>query len=155
MDLMVSRLDWAKKMGATHTLNPQESDVVKIVNQITQGRGVDVVIEITGTLSGLSLACDIIRVGRGKLLTPSLYDSPEIFDFGYQLMLKSPIVHSTHPWYSADYQEDMRKGVEGFVRRMLPLDQIITHEFSLENINDGFEMLENPTEDFIKGIVVP
>lgn len=163
IDLINSRLEWAKKLGATKTVNPKKTDAVSAVKEITDGHGVDIVVEITGKMAGFSLACDIIRGGgpidsaggRGKILIPSLYGFPETMDAGYQLMFKSPMVHSTHPWYSMDYMDDMRKGIEGFVRGILPLDQLITHEFRLEDIQKGFELMEHPTEDYVKGIVVP
>lgn len=162
IDLMDSRLEWAKKLGATKTINARSEDALSQVLAITKGHGVDVAIEITGKMVGFTLACDIIRgggdiggTGRGKILIPSLYGFPEVMDAGYQLMFKSPIIHSTHPWYSMDYMDDMRKGVEGFLRGILPLDQMITHEFSLDDIQAGFEMMEHPTEDYLKGIIVP
>jgi len=162
IDLVDSRLEWAKKLGATKTINARTQDVSSLIAQITKGHGVDIAVEITGRMAGFTLACDIIRgggdiggTGRGKILIPSLYGLPEVMDAGYQLMFKSPIVHSTHPWYSMDYMDDMRRGVEGFLRGIFPLDQMITHEFSLDDIQAGFEMMEHPTEDYLKGIVVP
>lgn len=163
IDLVDSRLEWAKKMGATKTINPKKVDVRSTVKEITKGHGVDVVIEITGKMAGFSLACDILRgdgppnigKGRGKILIPSLYGFPEIMNAGYQLMFKSPIIHSTHPWYSMDYMDDLEKGVEGFKRGIFPLDKLISHEFSLEDIQQGFEMMENLSENYLKGVIVP
>lgn len=163
IDLIDSRLEWAKKLGATRTINLNGVDVSSTIKRITKGQGMDAVIEITGKMAGFSLACDIIRGGgpldsaggRGRILIASLYGLPEMMDVGYQLMFKSPIIHSTHPWYSMDYMDDMRKGIEGFLRGIFPLDRLITHEFSLEDIGKGFEMLENSQEGFIKGIIVP
>lgn len=163
IDLIDSRLEWAKKLGATKTINPNKLDIMSEIERITNGHGADTVIEITGKMAGFSLACDIIKGGggvdsargRGRILIPSLYGFPETMDTGYQLMFKSPIIYSTHPWHSMNYMEDMKKGIEGFLRGILPLEQLITHEFSLEDIGKGFEMLENPQDGFIKGIVVP
>jgi len=163
IDLIDSRLEWAKKLGATKTINPKKVDAVNAVKEITRGHGVDVAVEVTGRMAGFSLACDIIRGdgpvdsgrGRGKILIPSLYSFPETMNAGYQLMFKSPIIHSTHPWYSMDYMDDMKKGIEGFVRGIFPLDKLITHEFSLEDIQKGFELMEHPGEDYLKGIILP
>lgn len=162
-DLIDYRLKIAEKLGATRTINPSKVKVDEVVEEITEGHGMDIVIEITGRMSGFSLACEIIRgdglpdsaSGRGKILIPSLYAIPEVMDAGYQLMFKSPIIHSTHPWYSMNYREDMRKGIEGYARGIFPLKELVTHEFSLEDIWEGFEMMINPGERYIKGIVVP
>lgn len=164
IDLLDSRLEWAKKMGATKTLNPKRSDVVAEIKDLTDGRGADVVIEITGKMAGLKLACDIVRTasllgyqGRGKILMPSLYAGKQVFEssLGYQLMFKSPILHSTHPWYSLDYKEDQRRALWGYINGILPLNKIITHEFTLEDTAKGFETAETGADNYIKGIVVP
>jgi len=123
-----------------------------------------VVVEITGKIGGLALACDIVRnasmfgfEGRGKILIPSLYAGKQVWEssLGYQLMFKSPVLHSVHPWYSRDYLEDGRRGVWGYVKGILPLDKLITHEFKLEDIEKGFEAAETGVDHYIKGIVVP
>ena len=164
IDVMDSRLQWAKKMGATKTLNPKKNDLVAETTDITDGRGVDVVIEITGKIAALELACDIVKPavpagfeGRGKILIPSLYAGKQSFEssLGYKLMFKSPILHSTHPWYSSDYKEDQRRALWGYIQGILPLKDIITHEFKLEDTQKGFELAETGAEGYIKGIVVP
>jgi len=47
-DLEDWRLDIAKQLGATVTLNPKKTDVVAEVMKITGGKGVDVAIEAVG-----------------------------------------------------------------------------------------------------------
>ena len=164
IDLMDSRLEWAKKMGATVTLNPANTDVPEKIKEITDGRGVDVVVEITGRVAAIHLACKIVREahffgaqGRGKILLPSLYAGQQVFEsgLGHELMFKSPILHSTHPWYSQDLMEDARRGVWGFVKGVLPLDKLITHEFKLEDIEKGFEKAETGEDNYMKGLIIP
>ncbi len=162
LDLVNSRLELAKKYGATQTVNPKEVDAVSAIKEMTNGKGVDIAVEISGSLAGFSLACKIVKGGtltsfgaRAKILIPSLYGIPQMMDAGYDLMYKSPIIHSTHPMYSKDYMDDLRKGVEGYKRNIFPLDSMITHEFKLEEINEAFEMLEHPTPDYFKGVVKP
>ena len=48
------------------------------IQDLTHGHGVDVVIEITGKIAALEMACDIVKPasllgyeGRGKILIPS------------------------------------------------------------------------------------
>jgi len=164
IDVMDSRLEWAKKMGATKTFNPKKNDIPTEIRDLTHGHGADVVIEITGKVAVLELACDIVRPaipvgyqGRGKILIPSLYAGKQVFEssLGYKLMFKSPILHSTHPWYSSDYKEDQRRALWGYIQGILPLKEIITHEFKLGDTQKGFEIAETGVDDYIKGIVVP
>lgn len=166
VDLQDSRLDLAEKYGATAKLNPSKIDPEEAVNEITGGHGMDIVVEITGRMAGFSLACKIIRgnkraysvfrgtTGQGKILIPSLYAKPEPMDAGYDLMIKSPIIHSTHPWYSPDVAKDLERGVACYRKGIFPLDELITHEIPFEDTARGFELLENGEEGFLKGIAV-
>lgn len=155
IDIDNYRLEWAGKIGATKTINPKEENVVKKVYEITDGKGVDIVIDITGRMAGFRTACEIIKESRGKILIPSFYALPEIFDFGRFLSAKCPIIHSVHPTYSLDYMEDLNRGVGAYMNGTLPLDKIITHKFKLEEINEAFKMLEHPDKSYLKGIIVP
>jgi threonine dehydrogenase-like Zn-dependent dehydrogenase len=52
IDLSDDRLERARKLGATHTLNPRTQDVVGEVKAMTEGYGCDVYIEATGIRLG-------------------------------------------------------------------------------------------------------
>jgi len=143
-------------MGATKTINPINTNVSEEVMKITGGKGVDVAVDITGTMKGFDTACQIITgKGRGKILIPSFYAKPELMNSGAMLGRKAPILHSVHPQYSLDYMDDIVRGVMAYSRGILPLNKLITHEFKLEEINEAFKMLEKPTDGYIKGVIRP
>jgi threonine dehydrogenase-like Zn-dependent dehydrogenase len=151
-DFFDSRLKKAQELGATHAVNAQKEDTVAIVNDLTNGNGADIVIEITGRMAGFHTACQIIK-RKGKILIPSLYAKPEPMQSGFYLMLKSPIIHSTHPFYSDNYDRDMKIAYESYKKGVLPINKLITHSFKFEDINEAFEKLVSGDSDLIKGIV--
>lgn len=164
IDLSPERLELARKYGATQCLCPASDDIDASVYALTHGRGADVVVEITGSLKGLHTASQIIRyadmfgyTGRGKIVAPSLYGKKESWDpeTGYNLMFRSPIIHNAHPWYCEDYRRTGEAGVDAYVKGILPLREMITHEFSLEQIQDGFNLMCSGDLNYLKGIVVP
>ena len=67
LDLDDTRLAQAQHFGATHTINNQSEAAVEAVRDLTKGRGVDHVFEVTG-LSDLMLA-GIDMLARGGTLT--------------------------------------------------------------------------------------
>ena len=163
IDLVPERLELARKYGATYTICPKTQDLDQEVYDLTKNHGMDVVVEITGSLKGLSSAAAIVRnadyfgyQGRGRILIPSLYGKPETWNpkLGYDFMFKSPEIISAHTWYSMNVEEDMEQGVWAYDKGILPLDQIITHEFALEDAHKGFECMATSDLSFLKGCVV-
>ena len=63
IDLSDSRLEVAKASGATHVLNPNRCDLRSEVDRITEGRGLDVIIEASGYPELLPVAFDMARIG--------------------------------------------------------------------------------------------
>ena len=62
VDVVESKLDIAKKLGADHVINANEGDPVERVNEITNGEGVDVAIEaVGGTGVGIAQALGMVR----------------------------------------------------------------------------------------------
>jgi L-iditol 2-dehydrogenase len=63
VDLVENRLELARKLGATHTINAKNEDVVRKVEEITAGEGVDIVFETAGTGATVSQTVDVVRTG--------------------------------------------------------------------------------------------
>jgi len=62
VDVVKSKLDIAKKLGADHLINANEVDPVEAVNELTHGAGVDVAIDaIGGTGIGIVQALGMVR----------------------------------------------------------------------------------------------
>ena len=67
VDLKDTRLEVAKKLGATHVINPDREDPVEAIKELTEGRGADVTIEATGAKIGWTNALMGARNG-GRVL---------------------------------------------------------------------------------------
>ena len=55
------RFPVAKRVGVDHVINSVREDAVAIVSQLTNGRGADLVVEASGSESGINLAIDIAK----------------------------------------------------------------------------------------------
>ena len=73
---------------------------------------------------------------------------------GYNLMLRVPEIHSVHPMYSRDLEEDVRRAVAGYVDGSLPIDRMISHVYSFADIARGFADLNSGDPAFRKGVVL-
>ena len=137
-------------------------DVEEETYQITEGRGFDVIVEITGSLKGLETAVSCIRIakigeafGQGKIIAPSVYAKPETWnpELGYNLMFRSPIIHIVHPWYCPDYRDTLKKAVDACISGIFPIAELISHRIPFADIERAFEMLADNPVGYIKGIV--
>jgi L-iditol 2-dehydrogenase len=63
LDIDDTRLDLARSLGATRTLNTQNLDFLSEILQMTQGRGADVALECVGTSATVSFALNSVRKG--------------------------------------------------------------------------------------------
>ncbi len=63
IDLDDNRLEAARKMGATKTVNSKDGHAVKAVLEMTSGRGVDVAIEAVGIPATFNICQDIVTAG--------------------------------------------------------------------------------------------
>ena len=67
VDMKDSRLQTAKELGATQTINPQKQDLFAEINRLTDGIGVDAVIESAGAVEAWQNAVKVVRKG-GRVL---------------------------------------------------------------------------------------
>lgn len=88
-DVEDSRLETAKKFGATHVFNSRKQDIIETVNQITGGLGVHTVIECTGRPEIMPIAIQVIRYGG--LVTMVGDSSPNEFSLPYANMAKKNV----------------------------------------------------------------
>lgn len=67
------RLALAREFGATHRAPPDE--IAEVVRESTQGYGVDVAIELTGSVDAIEAAVPLVRIGGALILVGSVAPS--------------------------------------------------------------------------------
>ena len=94
---------------------------------------------------------------RDRILLPSVYGTIEEWDpeIGYELMYRSPVLHSTHPWYCEDYVRTAKTAIEAYRTGRLPIKDFVSHEFALENIQEAFDLMASKDPSYYKGIITP
>ncbi len=154
VDVLGERLALASELGATHTLNPKDTDAAAAIMDITGGAGADVIIEFSGKPVGLKLAGDILRYGRARVLVPGSHITPAEYNL-WPFMLKGADMAFVHPAYSKDFDDDLRAGLAGVQRGLFAMDRIITHRFGLASVAEGFELAATAADGYIKGVLIP
>jgi threonine dehydrogenase-like Zn-dependent dehydrogenase len=151
IDPLEYRLALARQYGACETIMPRDdsTDVVAEVMRLTDGRGVDVVIEATSDPAVPAQAVDMAALGA-RIALIGITDETDV----------------TMPTHIA-----RRKGLTiRFVRRSklavnaamglitsgkLSVDGLVTHHFPLADVQRGFELVESYGDNVFKAVVLP
>ena len=141
IDFVEERLAFARKLGATHTLNANEPDLVAKAKALTGG-GPEYVFEMAGAVPALELALDI--TGRGGVtVTAGLPHPQKMLSFpalrlvAEERTLKGSYIGSCVP------RRDLHRYIAMYREGRLPVAQLHTHDLRLDQINEGFDALRD------------
>lgn len=152
VDKRDSMLALARKLGATHTLNPDTTDVEVQVKALTDGKGVDVGVEAAGVQQTLDLAAQLVRM-EGKLEVFGFHlGGTRTVDWAYWNWMAFQIVNG-HTRSPHVYVEGIRIGIGLMEAGLLDMEPLVTHRFPLEAINQGFRAAVAKDEGFVKGVI--
>ncbi len=139
IDRLDSKLEAARRAGATHVFRSDDPDVVAKVRQATRG-GVESALEFAGATAALELAYAITRRGgmtvTGGLPNPKAKLSlPAVSLVAEERTLKGSYLGSGVP------ARDIPRYLGLLRRGKLAIEQLLTHTMKLEDINEGFDRL--------------
>jgi erythritol/L-threitol dehydrogenase len=148
VDLHDDRLERAKKLGATHTLNPKTQDVLGEILALTDGYGCDVYIEATGHPSSVEQGLHAIRKA-GTFVEFSVMREPVTVDWTIIGDTKELNLYGAHLGPNC-YGSVIRSLADGQVDGSV----FITHELPLEEYVRGIELVHAGT-DSLKVLLKP
>jgi S-(hydroxymethyl)glutathione dehydrogenase/alcohol dehydrogenase len=141
VDIMDSKLEFARQFGATHTINATEGDVIAEIHDLTDGLGADYAFEAIGTKITYEQTVRAIR-NRGKAIwigapprEPISLDASIVF-WGEKTVMGSNY-GSARPRY------DMPRLLALYRAGVLKLDELVTRTYQLEEVNEAFTAMLN------------
>lgn len=159
IDLRDDSLQTALHLGAALALRPdQVTDELRVPirPRPVNGRGVDVVIEATGSQAGLDLATEIVRE-HGVVAILGFHQSQSgkrQVDMGLWNWKSFDVVNA-HERRDTVKMRCLELGLQMVASRRLQLGGLLTHKFDLEQIAAAFAALEAKPHGFTKAVVVP
>ncbi|ORA15178.1 S-(hydroxymethyl)mycothiol dehydrogenase [Mycobacterium arosiense] len=142
IDRDAKKLEWAKDFGATDTVNAAAMDTIDAIREITDGYGVDVVIDAVGrpetwkqAFYARDLAGTVVLVG---VPTPDMrLDIPLVDFFSRGGSLKSS-------WYGDCLPErDFPTMVNLYLQGRLPLEKFVSERIGLDDIQSAFKAMHS------------
>ncbi|AXI76942.1 S-(hydroxymethyl)mycothiol dehydrogenase [Peterkaempfera bronchialis] len=151
VDVDDRKLETARKLGATHTVNSRATDPVEAIRELTGGNGADVVIEAVGrpetyqqAFYARDLAGTVVLVG---VPTPEMrLELPLLDVFGRGGALKSS-------WYGDCLpSRDFPMLIDLYLQGRLDLDAFVTETIPLDGVEEAFARMHHG--DVLRSVVV-
>jgi threonine dehydrogenase-like Zn-dependent dehydrogenase len=149
-----SRLEFAERMGATHTLSLDipESERAAQVRAWTGGRGVDVVIEAAGDPRAVPQALELVRDG-GRVVIAGQYTNAGDVTINPHLAINRKHVEIRGCW-GCDYSHVHRAlQLLAHQGQALPWADSITARFGLDQANEALGAVAR--REVVKALIVP
>ena len=151
IDLLDNKLEFARTVGATHTINSKNQDPIARILELTDGQGVDYAFDAIGNPKVSRMCYDVVRRGGTAVIVGMAPTGAEISIPGTipgeEKTVKGCFYGSTRP------SVDFPRLVDFYLNGKLKLNQMITKTYSLDQVNDSFDALGRG--DNARGIIKP
>jgi alcohol dehydrogenase len=149
VDLDDNRLATAQRFGATHIVNSKTEDAVAAIMAVTDGRGVDTVIEAVGVPATFELCQDLVAPG-GTIANVGVHGVK--VDLHLEKLWSRNITITTR-LVDTVTTPMLLKSVTA--KKLDPL-QLVTHRFTLDGILDAYEAFSHAAEtQALKVLITP
>jgi threonine dehydrogenase-like Zn-dependent dehydrogenase len=152
VDTNPERLAIARRLGATFTLDPRDGDPVDDIRQLTDGRGVDVAIEALGQQETFEMALRAVRAG-GTLSSLGVYSGKVVAP--YQALHAGLADQTIVTTLCPGGKERMRRLMALVEHHAVDLSPLITHHFSLEDLDVALDLFAHQRDGVLKVALHP
>jgi alcohol dehydrogenase len=140
VDINEERLQIAKRFGATHTFNPEKVSteaIDSVLKQLTNGRGIDLGVEVSGVTSGLPHLVTWAAIGGRVLTLGYVYPNAHTSIDAHQIVTKCVTLRGVHNYHYTALGTALRFIQEN--RSRYPFAELIGKTYPLADINTAFE----------------
>lgn len=152
VDAVPARMEIARKMGADHVVDFTKADPVEAIMRLTDGRGVDVAIEALGRQETFEAALRVLRPG-GTLSSLGVYSTD--LRIPLDAFLAGIGDHTIVTSLCPGGKERMRRLMEVIASGRLDARPLVTHRFTLDQIEDAYELFANQRDGVLKVAISP
>lgn len=146
-DILDKRLEYAQEFGAARVIDTKSRDVLEVVNELTQGQGCDIVLETAGSAVTIKQTPFLVKRG-GRIVLVGLAPQ-DIIDFNFmQVMWKEVEIQSVFR-----YRNIYPIAVNAIASGAIPIDGIVSHEFSMEEAAYAFAFVTSHKPEVVKAII--
>ncbi|MFO7837813.1 MAG: alcohol dehydrogenase catalytic domain-containing protein [Candidatus Thorarchaeota archaeon] len=144
------QVDAAEQVGATTAINARKEDPVEKILDMTEGKGVDKVIEaVGGKTTVINDAINMLRP-QGTLVITGIFVEPIETDL-FGLLTKELNVTTAWGYGYWSHRREFEVGMDLLYKGRIDAEKLVTHRYTLEEINDAYAAaLDKEKEKSIK-----
>lgn len=151
VDISDDKLGLARQLGATDTFNATDADCVADIIEATKG-GVDFAIETAGAIKALETCYAILRTG-GQVIAAGLPPASADFSFRPAQLVSEERGILGSSMGSCVPVRDIPRFISLYRQGRLPVDRLIDARIGFDDINAGFDRLNDGA--VVRQILVP
>ena len=149
VDVMDKRLDLAKELGASRTINGAKEDTVALLRseELFGDHGVELVFECAGSTFTANQAVQIVARG-GKIMMVGTQSKPVPIDF---LKINREVTIQTSFRYCNNYPQT----IEAIASGKFNVKDMVTHVYDYKDVQQAFMDAIDPEKktDMVKGVI--
>ena len=143
VDIYDNKLETAEKFGATHMINAKKEDPVKAIKDLTDGKGVDYAFESAGQIISMEQAYQAANnTGLVNLVGNPSHNkkiSIDALQTHYGKQIRGGHGGNVCP------DVDFSRFIDLYIAKKIKLDELITHRYTLDKINDAISEMGKGT----------
>ena len=139
VDVTADKLETARSVGATDTINGADTDAVAAIHEMTKG-GVDYAFECIGLKATCEQAWAASKLGGTTVIVGMMPFGEKIEIPGYEVFMMEKRLQGSMMG-SNSFRVDMPRYVDMYLDGRLMLDEMISSHIHLEQINEGYEQM--------------
>ena len=131
VDLVANRLDKALELGASRAINAKEKNVIEEIEDITNGKGMNIVFETAGNKATAQQVPYLVKAGGKAVMVGNVHGNPEIDLF--TMNNKEADILSVFR-----YRNIYPMAIEGVASGSMPVKKIASDFFTFDKVNEAF-----------------
>jgi len=140
VDIFESKLEMARRVGATHVVNSAQDDPVKTVRALTGGAGVDHAFEAVGNTTLVRQAIESLAI-RGTATIVGVLPPDAKIEFPW-MAIRPECRVQTSRMGSNRFRIDIPRYLDFYRQGRLLLDEMVTRRGRLDDINEAFRAMK-------------
>ena len=144
-----SRLEKGKQLGADHCLKTTENNLAERIKQITDGEGIDVAVECSGSQEALALAIRTVKKA-GRIILLGFPPEPVPVDLA--TVAKNNL---TIFGIRGEGLANCARAIKLMAQGKIKAQPLITHTFSLSEVNEALQTFTKRIDGAIKVVLKP